>query len=61
MTYGQWRLETDEEMPNFMFKLVVCTACNETANNTYRYCPNCGAKMVGKLILDGTDMGDKKD
>jgi hypothetical protein len=44
---GTWRLETDEEEPNPMFKLVVCSACNEKANTTYRYCPNCGVKMGG--------------
>lgn len=43
--HGKWRLETDEEMPNPMFKLVVCSVCNSTANGTYNYCPNCGAKM----------------
>lgn len=43
--HAKWRVETDEEMPNPMFKLVVCCGCNEKANNTYNYCPNCGAKM----------------
>lgn len=42
---GEWRIETDEEMPLPMFKLVICSNCNETANNTYNYCPNCGAYM----------------
>lgn len=45
--HGKWRLETDEEMPNPMFKLVVCSVCNEKANHTYKFCPNCGAKMDG--------------
>lgn len=49
---GRWRLETDEEEPNAFFKLVVCTACEKTANNTYNYCPNCGADMRG--TEDGT-------
>jgi DNA-directed RNA polymerase subunit RPC12/RpoP len=44
--YGTWRLETDEEEPNPMFKFVVCSACNEKSNTTYKYCPNCGAKMI---------------
>lgn len=43
--YGTWRLETDEEEPNPMFKFVVCSACNEKSNTAYKYCPNCGAKM----------------
>lgn len=43
--YGKWRLETDEEMPNPMFKLVVCSYCNEKANNTYKFCPHCGKLM----------------
>ena len=43
--YGKWRLETDEEMPNPMFKLVVCTYCNEPANHTYKFCPHCGKNM----------------
>lgn len=43
--HGSWRLETDEEMYDPMFKLVVCSECNETANDTYRFCPNCGSKM----------------
>ena len=45
--HGTWSLESDEEMPNFMFKLVICSACGEKANHTYNYCPNCGAKMNG--------------
>lgn len=43
--YGKWRLETNEEEPNPMFKLVVCTYCNEKANHTYNFCPNCGKPM----------------
>lgn len=43
--YGKWRLETDEEMPDFMFKLVVCSVCGSKSNQMYRYCPCCGAKM----------------
>jgi hypothetical protein len=45
--HGEWALETDEEMPNPMFKLVVCSVCNGKANGTYHYCPHCGAKMDG--------------
>jgi hypothetical protein len=44
--YGKWRLETDEEMPDFMFKLVVCSVCGSKSNQMYRYCPCCGAKMI---------------
>ena len=47
VVHGAWSLETDEEMPNFMFKLVKCSSCGEKANHTYNYCPNCGAKMDG--------------
>ena len=43
---GTWRLETDEEEPNPMFKLIVCSACGKTANNTYNFCPECGTKMI---------------
>jgi hypothetical protein len=45
VVYGSWRLETDEECPNPMFKLVICSNCKESSNNTYRFCPNCGAEM----------------
>lgn len=45
--HGEWAFETDEEMPNPMFKLVVCSVCNSKANGTYHYCPHCGAKMKG--------------
>ena len=45
--HGEWRLETDTEEPNPMFKLVVCSNCNSKANHTYPYCPHCGAKMDG--------------
>ena len=47
VVHAKWRLETDDEEPNWFFKLVVCTACNKTADGTYNYCPNCGAKMDG--------------
>ena len=43
---GSWRLETDEEEPSPMFKLVVCSDCGKTANNTYNFCPECGKRMV---------------
>lgn len=46
--YGKWRLETDEEMPNPMFKLVICTYCNKPANSTYKFCPHCGKNMYEK-------------
>lgn len=45
--YGSWSPEPDEEMPDPMFKYVVCSACSEKSNTTYKYCPNCGAKMGG--------------
>lgn len=44
--HGEWRLETDEECSNPMFKLVVCSCCGEKANNVYHYCPSCGAEMI---------------
>ncbi len=44
---GTWSLEPDEEMPDPMFKHVVCSACKGKANTTYKFCPNCGAKMGG--------------
>ena len=40
VVHGRWRLETDEEEPNLMFKLVVCSVCGKTANGMYNYCPN---------------------
>ena len=43
--FGKWRLETTEEMPDPMFKLAVCTYCDEKANNTYKFCPHCGKFM----------------
>jgi predicted RNA-binding Zn-ribbon protein involved in translation (DUF1610 family) len=49
--YGTWRLETDKEEANPMFKLVVCSACNEKSNTTYKFCPNCGAKMIPSIKL----------
>jgi hypothetical protein len=49
--YGTWRLETDEEEPNPMFKFVVCSACNEKSNTAYKFCPNCGAKMITSIKL----------
>ena len=42
---GTWRLETDEEEPNPMFKHVICSECGETSGTTFKYCPNCGTKM----------------
>ena len=47
-----WKLETDEECPDPMFKLVVCSECGETSNNTYNYCPHCGCQMIG-LTTEG--------
>lgn len=47
--FGKWRLETNEEMPNPMFKLVVCTCCEEKANSIYMFCPNCGRQMFDNV------------
>ena len=47
VVHGEWRPETDEEEPNPMFKLVVCSCCDSKANHTYNFCPNCGAHMDG--------------
>lgn len=47
VVHATWTLENDEEMPNFMFKLVICSACGEKANHSYNRCPNCGAHMDG--------------
>ena len=46
--HGEWTLETDEEMPNPLFKLVICSVCKDKANGTYNFCPHCGAKMDGR-------------
>ena len=48
VVHGTWSLESDEEMPNLMFKLVICSACGGKANGTYNFCPNCGADMREK-------------
>lgn len=42
---GTWRLETDEEEPNPMFKHVVCSNCGGTSGTTFKFCPHCGTKM----------------
>ena len=47
--HGSWRLETDEEMPDPLFKLVVCSECGKTTNDTFPFCPYCGAIMDQKL------------
>ena len=39
---GEWK-KFQELYPRY-----VCTACNHLFNNkSYKYCPNCGAKMKG--------------
>lgn len=47
--HGEWSLESDEDMPDPMFKLLVCSVCNLKANSPYKYCPNCGTKMTSHL------------
>lgn len=49
--YGCWQLESDEDMLDPMFKLVVCSACERKANEPYSYCPHCGASMVDGIKL----------
>lgn len=51
-----WRLETDEEEPNPMFKMVICSNCDKAANTTYKFCPNCGCVMIG-LTTEGVNFG----
>ena len=39
---GEWK-KFQELYPRY-----VCTACNHLFNNkSYKYCPNCGARMLG--------------
>ena len=59
VAHGEWRLETDTEQPNPMFKLVVCSNCNSKANHTYPYCPYCGANNLSEEIKQGTDLRRK--
>lgn len=47
VAHGRWRYALypsiwygSGEPPEF-----VCSHCDERSNNTYDYCPNCGAKM----------------
>ena len=51
LTQGTWVLESDDSMPDPMFKLVVCSRCKETANHTYRFCPNCGVPMGEEVTI----------
>lgn len=44
---GKWILESDEEMPNPMFKLVKCSVCDNKTGHTFTYCPCCGTLMNG--------------
>ena len=53
MNCGKWILESDEEMPEPTFKLVICSKCFKKANHTYKFCPHCGSEMKG-LDLNGT-------
>ena len=53
MNCGKWILESDEEMPDPTFKLVICSECFKKANHTYKFCPHCGSEMKG-LDLNGT-------
>lgn len=50
VVHGKWVLESDEEMPNPMFKLVKCSICNNKTGHTFTYCPNCGTLMDGGRI-----------
>lgn len=50
--YGTWRLETDAEERNPMFKMVECSNCMHLANTNYKFCPNCGATMTSLIVED---------
>lgn len=46
---GKWIEEYDEDAPLFLKRRWRCTACNGW--QTYgkpKFCPNCGAKMIGE-------------
>lgn len=48
---SHWRLETDEEEPNPLFKSIVCCNCNRCVGavnleTDYIYCPYCGSKNI---------------
>ena len=47
---GTWRLENNEEMPDPMFKLVICSECNQAASGCYNFCPHCGTPMKGLIV-----------
>jgi hypothetical protein len=54
VTHATWRLESDAEERNPMFKLVECSNCKHLANTNYKFCPYCGATMTD-LIIEGVN------
>jgi hypothetical protein len=48
VVHGRWRMETDEEEPNPLCKVLVCSVCGKMGGRNFCYCPNCGSKMDEK-------------
>lgn len=45
VVHGRWK--------RYGRNLGECSNCGEIVNTRYSYCPNCGARMDGRVVTDG--------
>lgn len=42
-----WEKVTEQPYFRKHYHVVACSACRKRGNKGWRYCPNCGAQMIG--------------
>ena len=53
VVHGTWRFEHDPITdPKGYFIRIVCSCCRLKTGQVSNYCPNCGAKMDGKVTQE---------
>lgn len=49
VVHGEWNIVYVDTGHIYMEKMYKCSVCGSRKYNDYRYCPNCGAKMDGRI------------
>lgn len=53
VVHGEWKYNPKDAI-EMMFSLPKCSICGHESSDALNYCPNCGARMDGKVATDAS-------